>query len=247
VSVFADWQAAPLAEKANYFEFMIEKIIKAVCSSGDIAVDAGANCGAHTITMLSAGARVHAFEPNPELARKLEGWGRENLTVHRAALSDRRGMATFYFAENDGYGSLRIRPHHPIRVVGSCQVPVWRLDDLELSPKLIKADVEGEEVSLLKGAWATLAGARPLVLVELDRRAAGEAAFAALLERLPAIGYGAFNFFGQSMRVDDWDAWNVLLYPDRTLPAAIQTTLHESGTEFFRHHRDWDPYQKLSR
>jgi FkbM family methyltransferase len=247
VSALADWKAAPPAEKANYFEFMIEKIIEAVCKSGDIAVDAGANWGAHTITMLAAGARVHAFEPNPEMASQLEAWGHEHLTVHRAALSDRQGTATFYFAENAGYGSLRIRPHQPVRVVGSCEVLVCRLDDFGLSPKLIKADVEGEEVNLLKGAWQTLAGARPVVLVELDRRVAGEAAVIALLEQLPEIGYRAFDFFGEPMRVDDWDAWNVLLYSAQTLPAVIQSTLHEAGTEFFRDHRDWDPYQKLSR
>jgi FkbM family methyltransferase len=247
MSVFADWQAAPPNEKANYFEFMIEKIIEAVSEPGDIAVDAGANCGAHTITMLSAGAHVHAFEPNPEMAAILEAWGHEHLTVHRAALSDRQGTATFYFAENAGYGSLRVRPHQPVPVVGSCEVSVCRLDDFGLSPKLIKADVEGEEVGLLRGAWGTLAGARPLVLVELDRRAAGEAVVISLLEQLPEIGYRAFDFFGEPMRVDDWDAWNVLLYPERTLPAVIQSTLHDAGIEFFRDHRDWDPYQKLSR
>src|SRR5262245_63476180 len=100
MSVFADLQAATLAEKANYFEFMIEKIIETVCCSGDIAVDAGANYGVHTITMLTAGARVHAFEPNPELAGKLEAWGHEKLTVHRADLSDQRGSAKSYLTVN---------------------------------------------------------------------------------------------------------------------------------------------------
>ena len=247
MSVLEDWRAAELSEKANFFEFIIEKMIEAVCRSGDTAVDAGANYGAHTATMLSAGARTHAFEPNPELAAILEGWGDENLTVHREALSDRKGVATFYFTDNSGYNSLRIRPHQPVKVVDSCEVVVARLDDFGLSPRLIKVDVEGEEVNLLRGAWETLSHARPVVLMEFDRQGAGDAATGALLDRLAQIGYGAFNFLGEPLRVDDWDAWNFLLYPEPSLPAVIQGTLHEAGIEFFRNWRDWTPYRKLSR
>ena len=248
VSVYDEWRAASLDEKANFFEFVIEEVIKSTCGPRDIAVDAGANYGAHTSTMLSAGAHTHAFEPNPELAHTLESWGHERLTVHRVALSDHQGTARFHFAESAGCGSLRIRPHLGITLRGdSCEVAVSRLDDFAFSPKLIKADVEGEEINFLRGAWTTLTRARPLVLLELDRRAVGETAIDALLEELPDIGYGAFNFLGKPFGIDDWDAWNVLLYPERTLPAAVQATLDEAGLKFFRDLRSWNPYQKLAR
>jgi hypothetical protein len=102
MSALADWRTARHTEKANFFEFVIEELIEITCWLGDIAIDAGANYGAHTATMLSASARTHAFEPKPELAAKLESRGRERLTVHRVALSDRQGFATFHFANDPG-------------------------------------------------------------------------------------------------------------------------------------------------
>jgi FkbM family methyltransferase len=246
MSILADWRAARDLEKGNFFEFIIEEVIKATCGPGDIAVDAGANYGVHTQTMLSAGAHTHAFEPNPELAATLEAWGHERLTVHGVALSDRRGVATFHFAENPGYGSLRIRPHLGIRLRDSREVSICRLDDFALFPKLIKADVEGEEVNFLRGAWGTLEGARPLVLLEFDLQANGVAESAAMFEQLHEIGYGVFSFFGEPIPTVDWDSWNILLYPEPSLPVVIQVTLHEAGTEFFRNRRDWNPSQKLA-
>jgi FkbM family methyltransferase len=243
MSLVAAWRAARDIEKANFFEFIIEELIKVTCGPGDIAVDAGANYGAHTATMLSAGAFTHAFEPNPELAASLEAWRHDRLTVHCVALSDSQGVATFHFAEDPGYGSLRIRPHLGVRLRNSSEVPVSRLDDFALAPKLIKADVEGEETNFLRGAWQTLQTARPLVLIEVDLRVSEEST--AMLERLHEIGYRPFDFFGQPLRIGDWDAWNMLLYPERTLPPAIQSTLNEAGAEFFRNRRDWNPYQKL--
>jgi hypothetical protein len=133
-----------------------------------------------------------------------------------------------------------------VKIVHSSEVSVSRLDDFAFSPKLIKADVEGEEVNLLRGAWTTLADARPLVLVEFDRQASGEAAAIALLEQLPKIGYGTFDFFGEPLRLNDWDAWNILLYPTPNLPAAIRDTMRQAGSEYFRNRRGWNPYQKLS-
>jgi FkbM family methyltransferase len=246
MSILADWRTARDIEKGNFFEFIIEEVIKATCGPGDIAVDAGANCGVHTATMLSAGARTHAFEPNPELAAVLEAWGHKRLTVHGVALSDRRGVATFHFAENPGYGSLRIRPHLGVRLRDSREVSICRLDDFELSPKLIKADVEGEEVNFLRGAWGTLERARPVVLLEFDLQANGVAESVAMFEQLRDIGYGVFSFFGEPIRTVDWDSWNILLYPEPSLPVVIQVTLHEAGTEFFRNRRNWNPYPKIA-
>ncbi|MGH7041532.1 MAG: FkbM family methyltransferase, partial [Acetobacteraceae bacterium] len=172
------WRSASTVDKDNYFEFVIEKLIPHACKSAACVIDAGANYGAHTLTMLhtvSAETPVFAFEPNPHLAVVLEKW-RElhpNLEVRRIALSDRAGDAEFLIASDAGYGSLYSRPHFGVAVSDRVNVTTARLDDFPefrmTSPVgFIKADIEGSEIAFLHGARETLLKARPIVVMELD-------------------------------------------------------------------------------
>lgn len=121
------------------------------------AVDAGANLGNHTMWLaVMCGLPVVAFEPlwHATLAHNValnELGGR--VRVEPVALGD---VATT--AVHAGRGRL---------VAGPGSVQVRRLDDYQLTDVcLIKADVEGMEPALLRGAEQTIARCRPVIYAE---------------------------------------------------------------------------------
>lgn len=67
-------------------------------------------------------------------------------------------------------------------------VPVRRLDDLGLSPEVVKIDVEGSELNVLRGLMLTIERSRPVVLVE--RGAATER----VGELLGQFGYSPYAY-----------------------------------------------------
>ncbi len=160
---------------------------------GDVAVDVGANIGIFTLAMgraVGLTGRVFAYEPNPEVAALLV----DNLYLNenrRTITADVRIRAVAAGAE-PGAASLLVRPKH--RGMGTLghtdggpapgdssvhEVEVVTLDD-ELSHlvevRLVKIDVEGHELGVLRGMRHLLAQRRVrYVDLELVDRHAGPA------------------------------------------------------------------------
>ena len=114
--------------------------------------------------MVGSGGRVHAFEPQLQLASLLRCSAAANrfshLAVHTVALSDREGTATLYgFASDTGLASLTSPgPEHfrtPIIVPTKCGDALFRELGLT-SIRLIKIDTEKHEERVLRGAEAFL-------------------------------------------------------------------------------------------
>jgi len=141
-------------------------------------VDCGADIGLVS-TLLSARcpnvARVIAFEPNREAFPILKS-NLERLAAagecHPAAVSDFSGRAELRGPQPGASGHARF--------IVSCpdgDVPVMRVDDLEIDPRhglLLKIDVEGAELGVLRGAAGTLsAAAWFVVLFEAHPEVAG--------------------------------------------------------------------------
>jgi FkbM family methyltransferase len=135
----------------------------------DVALDIGANIGWYSVLLnrLSvAGARIVAFEPDPEsyrlLARNLEANGATRVTALKVALGDSRGFAELhrYKGSNNGRHTLLAGDDSGGRV----RVPVYTLQDVwesqHLGPRpirFLKIDVEGFEYFVLRGAGDLLA------------------------------------------------------------------------------------------
>jgi len=253
------WLFAAVGDKGNFFEFVIERLIEQFCGTGRCVIDAGANCGAHTATMLrTVGPTgvVFAFEPNPLLAAKLEGLMQHypNLRVSRAALSDRSGEGQFLIATDPGYGSLHHRPQFDLTI--SETIPV-RLARLDAFPELrttravdfIQADVEGAEIALSHGASETRRLAKPLIVMEMDwafSLPTDQAADTNLFGFLGRLGYGVHGFFGQDVSKRDLDNWNIILaHRDDPDLLAVRRACLSAGHEFFRDYRGWNPYRKF--
>jgi FkbM family methyltransferase len=150
-------------------EMGTEKLLRRVLSDGAVFVDVGANIGYFTklaSRLVGATGRVFAFEPMPAALRLLRMNTSQlpNVTVLPLALSDMKGAATFYVRKKGDTSSLS---HDP----GANPVPVT-VDTLDESlagqPRIdvIKIDVEGSELEVLRGGRAILERKRPIVYFE---------------------------------------------------------------------------------
>lgn len=151
-------------------------VLAAALVEDSTVIDVGANEGKMLDEMLRFaphGCHV-AFEPLPSLASELRQ-AYPHVDVREVALSDHAGDASFIHVVNDtGYSGLRERDY-PRRVeLDTIGVRTARLDDEvgDLNPALIKIDVEGGELEVLRGATETLARAKPVVWFEHGRGAA---------------------------------------------------------------------------
>jgi FkbM family methyltransferase len=137
---------------------------------GDTALDVGANVGSYALLFgqwVGPGGRVHAFEPSPAAF--------EGLSAHIAlnGLADRVTARAEAVGERTGELTLRDEGFHGTTRewqpgdAGASRlvVPVVTIDeacrDGGLRPRLIKVDVEGAELAVLRGARETIRTAGP--------------------------------------------------------------------------------------
>lgn len=132
-----------------------------------IVLDVGANVGAWSAALLLAtpSAQVYQFEPSAAAFAKLEGRfvGDDRAHQVHAALGQHIGSARLWAdAPGSGLGSLynRRMDHFGINFTHFEEVPLQTLDSWRLSnqvdPSLLKLDVEGHELAVLRGASETL-------------------------------------------------------------------------------------------
>jgi FkbM family methyltransferase len=145
----------------------LRAVMAAVLGPESNAIDVGANVGdvLTTIVRLAPKGRHIAYEPLPELSSALAERF-PGVDVRCAALSDTAGEATFY-RRADAPSRSALRP-----LGGEAEPLPVRLEALDDSlpegyvPHLIKIDVEGAELAVLRGALQTLARHRPVVAFE---------------------------------------------------------------------------------
>ncbi|MGN6190198.1 MAG: FkbM family methyltransferase [Conexibacter sp.] len=137
------------------------------------AIDVGANNG-DTLELILAVApegRHIAYEPIPHLAQRLAATYPQ-VDVRNAACSDAAGSAEFTHVLNaPAMSGLRQRADLPAHAHEVERITV-RLDKLDDAlpdgyvPSLVKIDVEGAELLVMRGAAETLARHRPFVIFE---------------------------------------------------------------------------------
>ncbi|MDZ4849276.1 MAG: FkbM family methyltransferase [Pirellulaceae bacterium] len=141
----------------------------------DGIIDVGANRGQFTLAcqLAQPGKAVVAFEPIPgeaKIFRKVHGLS-SNVTLVESALGESKGTATLHLSQSADSSSLlpigrrQTECFRDTAEVGTIDVPVQRLDDLSdlwsgRSRQLLKLDVQGYELNVLKGAVQTLSTAR---------------------------------------------------------------------------------------
>jgi FkbM family methyltransferase len=206
----------------GYYERPLVEWLKATLRSDDVFWDVGANIGAISLVAAPHCRKVVSFEPDPRsvqrLTRNIEANHLAHVEVIPGALGVEAGVAPLYQADslNSGMTSLIAGRGN---VTSETEVTVLRADDLiasrpELTPTVMKLDVEGAEHLVLAGAAALLRSGRLRAIVFEDRRDANaQPTNHELVERLLDAGYRIVPFASSDTHADD-DMFNFLATPN---------------------------------
>ncbi|MBC1223258.1 FkbM family methyltransferase [Nostoc sp. UCD121] len=169
--------------------------IKRSLSSGEVFIDAGANCGIYTLLaskLVGDSGKVLSFEPGIEsiknIERNLEINAVTNVKLFKVALSEQEGTAKLYHIENAPTSySLGSEESEETSFE---EVPTTTIDHVLAHEGIervdfIKIDVEGAEELVFRGATSLFSHMKPKVIFEISSKTSG---------RLNLSYDGAFNF-----------------------------------------------------
>lgn len=153
-----------------------------------LALDIGGNRGqsVHALQRYARPARIVTIEPIPALARQLQAEfaGDASVEVLDIALGHASARQPLYIPKYrnysyDGLASLhrataaewlnrdRMARFRPDRVsIETCEIAIEPLDALNLSPDVIKIDVQGFEAQVLMGGIETIRRSQPIIIIE---------------------------------------------------------------------------------
>ncbi|MFL6537609.1 MAG: FkbM family methyltransferase [Chthoniobacterales bacterium] len=163
------------------FEYDNVRILQQLYREGSYMFDVGANLGLMAIPILhmSQTSRVVSFEPSPNSVPFLQ------KTISQSAYAERWRLIAKAVAAEHGYAEFSLsdprsglydslKPTHRAGELRRVQVELTTLDAEwkaigQPDVSIIKIDVEGAEVDVLRGALACLQQTRPTVLLEWNR------------------------------------------------------------------------------
>lgn len=179
---------------------------------GGVFYDVGANIGFFSLLaarLVGPAGHVAAFEPLPvnagQLQRNAELNGFSNATLVEAAVSSEAGVARLDPANERVQARLAEVGEagcEGLVAVRAITIDGWRAETNFPLPDVIKIDVEGAEMSVLRGAQGVIRASRPVLMVEVHP-AVGPA-FADYFEAtLRPLGYWATSLTGGPMPVSN--------------------------------------------
>ncbi len=170
--------------KGSFYEIKELNALRPIFPRGGVFVDIGANVGNHSLFAAQhlGASRVIPFEPNP-LAYDLLV---QNVLVNQLSdvidlnylgigLSDTHSGGFAMEDRTRNLGGARM-------LAGEGELEVYRADAVlhDVTPDMIKIDVEAMEMQVLAGLSGILERCRPVLLVEVDNE--NDAAFAAWMD-----------------------------------------------------------------
>lgn len=174
-----DANAAPEDCLTGEYERPIQDLMCRLLAEGKVVYDIGANVGYFSILsarLVGPTGMIYSFEPVPAngaaIQRNAGLNGFTNISVLNVAISNEIGERELFLAEHVG-GSVLKSVAVPPDLIGSMQVNTVTIDSLVerenlLLPDVVKIDVEGAELNVLKGMRSVLEQKRPDVILEFD-------------------------------------------------------------------------------
>ncbi|MEX0643457.1 MAG: FkbM family methyltransferase [Pirellulales bacterium] len=198
-----------VALRGELQEFDTIRWLQKVVKPGDCVIDVGANVGQMTLEaahLVGSGGKVVAIEPAPGNLKLMRahvaanGFSDRVEIIEAACAFDNEGdvVLHIYGDRTDCVGSGHTTREHPIateKSVSNIRVPKVSIDGLcadhNLTPRVIKIDVEGAEIEVVRGAISTLRTFRPRVRIGFHPFAFADASEATweLRELLAGCGY----------------------------------------------------------
>ena len=205
------------ALKARFRDQGIEfGVIRRHLRPTDIACDIGANKGSFIYWLSSwcRSGRVIAFEPQPELARRLETVCRvlklDNVRVEAKAAYSRSGTQDLFVPRGHQPGASLNRKATEGESFEILSVPVVSLDEYFGAHDkigLLKIDAEGAEFEILKGAERILRQYAPLLVFECENRHFTRGDVSDVFAYLEGLGYqGHFVCRNELLPISSFDA-----------------------------------------
>lgn len=147
------------------------RLLPYLCDRSKVSLDIGANIGTYAYFMRRWSKHLIAYEPNPQLARRLARL-LPDVAVRHVAVSDGQRPVTLRIPVRDG------REMHELASVAQSfeadqvvehQTMTVAIDDDDSIDDVgfIKIDVEQHEIAVLKGAMNTIRRCRPAIMTEV--------------------------------------------------------------------------------
>ncbi|MFH2021098.1 MAG: FkbM family methyltransferase [archaeon] len=170
-----DERTAPI-EAINFGSYEKEEIelMKKILKKDFTILDIGANIGWYSIHLASSVKKIIAFEPLPQTFKRLQDNLKlnniKNIEINNFGLGEKEDTFDFYYYPSTTVAaSMRDLYTDKEKKVVKCQVKV--LDHvIKEKVDFIKCDVEGAELSVLKGALNTLKRDKPILFLEMLRK-----------------------------------------------------------------------------
>lgn len=166
----------------NMMEPQQTRLFSSVVKASDTLYDIGANVGYYTLLgsrLVGDGGKVISVEPVIRnlyyLYQHIELNKVTNVLLLAMACSDKTSIASFALGSNSALGRLSDnRDAQPSDIHGLSVVPTTTVDLIahhtNLMPDVIKIDVEGAELQVLRGAQYVLSQVRPSIFLSVHSR-----------------------------------------------------------------------------
>lgn len=155
----------------NYLENVIKFLTKKKIVNG-VAIDIGANIGNHSIYFSQFYNDVYAFEPNPKIYKALliNTEDHKNVYPFNLGLGNKQGQGYITISNRQNLGSAQINMSKSEKETSSQPINITQLDNfwgkIDKEIGLIKIDVEGMELKVLKGGINIIRNYKPVIIFE---------------------------------------------------------------------------------
>ena len=219
----------PVTRNLKY-DILTKKILQRLLDATSNCVDVGAHKGEILDLFLQFAPKGShtAFEPIPHLNEALKNKYSDRVDLYPFALSNRSGSMLFNVVLNDiAYSGLQRREYKTAQPkIEAIEVEVRQLDQVLSARKapitLLKIDVEGGELDVLKGAHAILLSDKPHIVFE--------------------FGKGASEFYGtmphhvhELLHSHHYEIWTLEDFWKNRHPLTFEQLLsaYESGSDYY--------------
>jgi FkbM family methyltransferase len=146
------------------------KLVTSICKSNGTFIDVGAHIGSiiGKVRHNLPNVKIIAIEAIPEKIDNLKNKF-PNVELHDCAVGESNGETTFYVNKtNSGYSTLGKPNKTNTDLIHPINVTIKRLDDIITANNVdvIKIDVEGAELGVLRGATNLISRCRPVIMFE---------------------------------------------------------------------------------